>query len=148
MVGPDGTHQPTARTWQTPLVIASRRTGFGKTALGGRIARKHMERFGGEKPVMPHWIVGAAMWLTPWGRDRVGLMSEKYFLYFEDVEWCHRAWKRGMQVWYVPSAVIMHECRRESGDGGETLKHHLRSMLRFLLTHPATALGFGPGGGK
>lgn len=148
MLDGDGIPQSTARTWQTPLVIASRRTVFGRTPVGRRITDEHLNRFGCEEPVMPHWLVGAAIWLTPRGRERVGLMSEGYFLYFEDVEWCHRAWKRGMQVWYVPSAVIMHQCRRESGSGGEALRHHLRSMLRFLVTHPATALGFGPGGGR
>lgn len=140
--------QSTARTWPTPGVVAARRTGFGNTAHGERLAKNHLGRFTGEEPLKPHWIVGAALWLTPAGRKRVGLMSEKYFLYFEDVEWCLRTWKRKMEVWYVPSAVIIHVCRRESGSNGDALKHHLRSMLRFYLTHPATAAGFGPGGGK
>ncbi len=147
MIDVDRLPQSTARTWPTPGVIAARRTGFGRTALGKRISRKHLHSFSGTDPVRPHWLVGAALWLTPEGRRRVGLMSEKYFLYFEDVEWSLRTWKRNMEVWYVPSAVIMHVCKRESSSGGDALKHHLRSMFRFLLSHPAVALGMGPGGG-
>ncbi len=101
MVNASGELQPTARTWPSPLVIAARRTAFGGSAMGKRISFDHLNRFAmASEPVMPHWLVGAAMWLTPAGRERVGLMSEKYFLYFEDVEWCWRAgkeeWKYGM----------------------------------------------------
>jgi N-acetylglucosaminyl-diphospho-decaprenol L-rhamnosyltransferase len=148
MVDEEGTPQSTARTWPTPAVIAARRTGFGRTALGRSLSQKHLHRFSGRESLRPHWLVGAALWLTPRGRQRVGLMSEKYFLYFEDVEWCLRTWKRNMEVWYVPSAVIVHVCRRESSSGGDALRRHLRSMLRFHLTHPATAMGLGPGGGN
>ncbi len=149
MVDENGVRQSTARTWPTPLVIASRRTSFGGTAYGRKISYNHMNRFNSsDTPVKPHWLVGAAMWLTPHGRERVGLMSEKYFLYFEDVEWCWRAWKRGMEVWYIPRAEIRHVCHRESKSGGRTLGLHLRSMLRFLATHPGVLFGAGPGGNK
>jgi GT2 family glycosyltransferase len=148
MVDGNGVTQSTARTWPTPEVIAARRTGYGHTARGKRISHRHLNFFSSTDPVSPHWLVGAALWLTPVGRQRVGLMSEKYFLYFEDVEWSLRTWKRNLEVWYVPSAVIMHVCRRESSSGGSVLKHHLKSMFRFLLSHPAVTLGMGPGGGE
>lgn len=148
MVDDHGTPQSTARTWPTPAVVAARRTGLGKTPWGRRLSEDHMYRYSGEKPVKTDWLVGAALWLTPLGRRRTGLMSESYFLYFEDVEWCLRAWKRKMEVWYVPSAVIRHVCARDSITGSRALKHHLRSMIRFFLNHPATAAGFGPGKGR
>lgn len=145
----NGILQSTARTWPTPPVIAARRTFFGGTRPGARLSANHLERFHSHNsPSRPHWLVGAALWLTPGGRERAGLMSESYFLYFEDVEWCHRAWRRGMEVWYVPDARIRHVCSRESVNRKGALGLHLRSMTRFLLTHPLTALGFGPGGGS
>lgn len=147
MLNASGELQPTARTWPSPRVIAARRTAFGGSSRGKRISFDHLTRFASDsEPVMPHWLVGAAMWLTPAGRERVGLMSEKYFLYFEDVEWCWRAWERGMEVWYVPEARIRHVCKRESASGGKTLGYHMKSMIRFLLTHPAVIAGRGPGG--
>lgn len=147
MMDADGTAQSTARTWPSPAVIASRRTPAGRSRIGGKISFEHMNRFHrtGE-PVMPHWLVGAALWLTPRGRRNVGLMSEGYFLYFEDVEWCWRAWNKRMEVWYVPESKIRHVCRRESASGGRTLRLHLQSMTRFLFTHPSVLFGKGPGG--
>lgn len=145
MLDSNGIVQSTARTWPSIPVIASRRSGFANTAAGNRMSEDHLNRFMKPgTPVMPHWLVGAAMWLTPAGRARAGLMSESYFLYFEDVEWCWRVWKKGMEVWYVPQAEIRHVCKRESASGGTTLKYHLRSMLKFLLTHPSAMTGSGP----
>jgi N-acetylglucosaminyl-diphospho-decaprenol L-rhamnosyltransferase len=145
MLDEEGDVQSTARTWPTPITVAARRTSFGNTSMGRRIANDHLHRFTVGSAVRPHWLVGAAIWLTPFGREEVGLMSERYFLYFEDVEWCLRAWKRNSEVWYVPQAVISHGCRRESVNPGTAMKHHLRSMFRFFGSHPLVALGFGPG---
>ncbi|MCD4776329.1 MAG: glycosyltransferase family 2 protein [Candidatus Aegiribacteria sp.] len=147
MVDENNIRQSTARTWPSPLVIASRRTFLGKTGPGMKIASDHMNRFNStETPVKPDWLVGAALWLTPSGRERIGLMSEKYFLYFEDVEWCWRTWQRGMDIWFEPKAKIRHVCHRESISGGITLNLHFKSMLRFFATHPGALFGVGPGG--
>lgn len=146
MTDEDGVRQSTARSWPSPFVIASRRTILGQSSPGRRISSLHMNRFNSSSlPSKTHWLVGAAMWLTPDGHENVGLMSEKYFLYFEDVEWCWRAWKKGMEVWFEPGAEIRHVCRRESVSGGNTLNYHLKSMLRFFASHPAVLFGAGPG---
>ena len=146
MVDGNGIQQSTARTWPTPSVIASRRTGFGTTEKGKKISHDHLNRFNStDVPVKADWLVGAAMWLTPSGQKEIGLMSEKYFLYFEDVEWCWRTWRKGMQVWFEPEAKIKHVCQRESTSGGLTLSLHLRSMIRFMITHPQVLFGSGPG---
>ncbi len=147
MTDENGVRQSTARTWPGLAVIATRRTILGKTRWGRRISSDHLTRFHKTPtPCTPHWLVGAAMWLTPAGRENVGLMSEKYFLYFEDVEWCWRTWQKSMEVWYEPEAEVRHVCRRESAAGGRTLKYHLCSMLRFVTAHPAVFLGRGPRG--
>lgn len=149
MFDENGARQSTARTWPTLLAIASRRTLLGKTAWGKKASFDHMNRFNSSTlPSRAHWLVGAALWLTPNGKRNVGLMSENYFLYFEDVEWCWRAWQSCMEVWYEPGAGIRHVCRRESASGGTTLNYHLKSMLRFMATHPAVLFGMGPGGRK
>ena len=149
MVDEEGNRQSTARTWPGPLVITSRRTSLAKTKWGRKMSSDHMNRFNSrDYPIRTDWLVGAAMWLTPRGRRQVGLMSEKYFLYFEDVEWCWRAWQSEMEVWFEPNAEIIHVCKRESTSGGKTLHYHLRSMLRFIFSHPSVIFNNGPGGKK
>jgi GT2 family glycosyltransferase len=142
MVDSDGFIQSTARTWPTLLDIALRRTFLGKLPGSERRLQKHLNPVGTDQPAMVDWLVGAAMWLTPAGREKIGFMSEKYFLYFEDVQWCIRANKAGMAVWYVPEAVIRHDSRRASaGRSVKALWFHLKSMVRFFSEYPCAMTG-------
>jgi len=146
MTDVDGVLQSTARTWPSPLCIAARRTRLGRTSVGRKAVERHLGLFNADEAQPVQWLVGAALWLTPGGRSTVGLMNEAYFLYFEDVEWCHRVWKRGMEVWRVPEAVVIHECRRQSaGPSRRAARLHFRSMVRFFASHPSALIGKGPG---
>lgn len=49
--------------------------------------------------------------------ETVGLLDEKYFAYFEDVDWCLRAQKAGFKILYEPSSVIWHVAGASSSDG-------------------------------
>ncbi len=137
MLGSDGLIHSTARTYPTLLDIILRRTLLGKLPGSQKRLLQHLNPGDTDKPSIVDWLVGAAIWLTPAGRERIGLMSEKYFLYFEDVEWCMRATEAGMGVWFVPEAVIRHESKRESAGGSrKALWLHLRSMVRFFSEYP------------
>jgi len=53
-------------------------------------------------------VVGAAFLITPKALKRVGLLDERYFAYFEDIDYCRRVWKKGLKVYYYPGAEIVH----------------------------------------
>jgi len=38
----------------------------------------------------------------------IDLYSEKYFLAYEDVEFCIRTWNKGYKIWYEPSILGVH----------------------------------------
>ncbi|MEN8208486.1 MAG: glycosyltransferase family 2 protein [Candidatus Fermentibacteria bacterium] len=142
MLGSDDHLHSTARTYPTLLDIILRRTPLGKLPVSRKHLQRHLNSAPPDKPSRTEWLVGAAMWLTPAGREKIGLMSEKYFLYFEDVQWCMRANQAGMDVWFVPEAVIRHENRRESAGGSiRALWLHLKSMVRFFSEYPLAIIG-------
>ena len=62
----------------------------------------------GKKPVTVDAVVGAAFLLTPKAQERVGNLDEKYFAYFEDIDYCRQTWKQGLKVYYLPESVITH----------------------------------------
>jgi GT2 family glycosyltransferase len=40
--------------------------------------------------------------------DQVGLLDEQFFMYGEDIDWCHRFWENGWKVVYFPQAAAVH----------------------------------------
>jgi GT2 family glycosyltransferase len=54
------------------------------------------------------WVSGAAMLIRRGVIERIGLMDEGFFLYFEEVDFCWRARQSGWAVWYVPEARVLH----------------------------------------
>ena len=61
------------------------------------------------------WVLGACMMVRRSALEKVGLMDERFFLYFEDVDWCRRFWHAGFPVYYVGAeAELVHYHRRLS----------------------------------
>ncbi len=53
-------------------------------------------------------VVGAAFLIPREVISKVGLLDERYFFYFEDMDYCRRVRKRGLRVYYLPQAKIIH----------------------------------------
>ena len=45
----------------------------------------------------------------------VGLLDQGYWLYMEDLDWCHRFWDAGWKVFYEPAGVALHVKGGSSG---------------------------------
>jgi len=54
------------------------------------------------------WLSGCCLMIKKTAFFDIGNLSEDFFLYCEEVEWCYRARKRNYQIWYVPNAEINH----------------------------------------
>ena len=54
------------------------------------------------------WVVGASMLVRRSFIEQIGLMSEAYFLYFEEIDWATRA--RGKySLAYAPQSIVYHK---------------------------------------
>ncbi len=60
------------------------------------------------------WVLGAAMIVRKEVVDQIGWFDERYFMYLEDCDWCHRMWDAGWPVYYVHDIVIKHAHARDS----------------------------------
>ncbi len=97
----DGTLQSSCFHFPT-IGSAVREYWFGEKGLFDKFAPK------GTKPVTVDSVVGAVFLITPEGRKRVGILDERYFAYFEDIDYCRQTWKKGLKVYYLPNSVITH----------------------------------------
>jgi GT2 family glycosyltransferase len=75
---------------------------------------------------------GAAMVVRKEAMDKAGLMSENYFLYYEEVDWCERITKAGYKAWVCTDALIYH---KESVSVGKKskLKAYFMNRNRMLF---------------
>ena len=69
--------------------------------------------------------------------DKIGFWDEKYFLYYEDADYCERAKKHNIKLWYDPSIVIWHK-NAQSTDGSGSVTHQKyqkKAQMRFALKY-------------
>lgn len=65
--------------------------------------------------------------------DEVGYLSEKYFAYHEDEEYCLRVARAGYRSVVVPDARIFHKNSRSTGSNDAPMQVFLRSRNLFFL---------------
>jgi len=72
--------------------------------------------------------------------EKIGLLDNKYFLYWEDNDFCQRAKKAGFKVCFAPGAVIWHKNASSSGGAGKqtSVYYQTRNRLIFAFKYAPT----------
>jgi GT2 family glycosyltransferase len=66
--------------------------------------------------------------------ERIGLMDPAYFVYFDDTDFCRRAYHAGIRLFYLPSARLLHKVSSLTGSQSEfTIRHLVRNHVYYLL---------------
>lgn len=73
-------------------------------------------------PMDVDWVSGACMLVRRAAFDQVDGMDERFFLYWEDADFCRRLTARGWRIVYFPAVTIMHV-------GGRSSMHAYRESL-------------------
>ena len=149
MIGPrllgfNGKVQNSRFSFYRPSTIVYRRTFLGKSFFGQKeLSRFNLDNSHPTEPIYPDWIMGSAILTTRQAVEKVGPMDERFFLYFEDVDWARRFWENGLKVQYFPEAVMMHYHQRSSRAGFDFFdfflrreaRWHIASALKYFLKH-------------
>ncbi|CCH56985.1 hypothetical protein BN8_06379 [Fibrisoma limi BUZ 3] len=80
------------------------------------------------KPV--DYICGACMLVTSDFVKEVGLLSEEFFLYYEELDWCIRGKKMGWNLAYTDTCKIFH---KEGSTTGSNRKHKNKLVDYYSL---------------
>ncbi|WP_439882427.1 glycosyltransferase family 2 protein [Pontibacter sp. MBLB2868] len=75
------------------------------------------------------YVVGASMFVSQGFLKEVGLLAEEYFLYFEELDWAHRAIEKGWSIGTALESTVFHKEGASAGSG----QWRTRSMLSDLL---------------
>jgi N-acetylglucosaminyl-diphospho-decaprenol L-rhamnosyltransferase len=69
-------------------------------------------------PEKVDWVSGASMMVRREVFEKIGLLDDGYFMYYEETDFCLRAARAGFDCWYVPQSRIIHLVGQSSGVTG------------------------------
>lgn len=104
------------RSFPTPLGALAHFTGIGRSEdASGALSQYRATELGDDEPGEVDAVNGAFMLCRAEAVREVGLLDEGYWLYMEDLDWCHRFWDAGWRVFYEPAGVALHVKGGSSG---------------------------------
>jgi N-acetylglucosaminyl-diphospho-decaprenol L-rhamnosyltransferase len=108
-----------------------------------------------DRPIRLGWTWGTALIARREAVEEVGPLSEDFFMYGEDLEWCLRM-RRRWEIWFCPEAEVLHHgaqssrqkwdesgrlCRILDAVYGALEQHRGRPYVRALQVATLVALG-------
>ena len=129
VLNPDGTAQ--ANQWgRFPTfarMLALRAWRLWSKATGNRTLSPRVPDSTAERD----WVTGACMLVRRAAIEDAGPMDEGFFLYYEDVEWCHRMRDRGWRVVVEPTARVIHHLGGAAVPSSVVARAYRESLDRY-----------------
>jgi len=117
LLNPDKSIQYSCYRFPSVMIPIYRRTPLGKTSSGKKALEEYlMKDWDHEETKEVDWCLAASIMVRKKAIEQVGLLDERYFMYFEDCDWCRRFWQAGFKVVYFPTAKMVHYHVRQSAD--------------------------------
>ena len=113
--------QYTGYTPLTKITVRNQAIGFGEEDQGQY-----------ETAHPTPYAHGAAMLVKRDAIEKVGLMPECYFLYYEELDWSMMFTRAGYQIWYEPACTIYHKESQTTGQNSPLRTYYL-TRNRLLL---------------
>jgi len=128
--------EPTGRIVPTCRNLPNlRRIISGVTGLDRFVGAYVLSRFPHDRPRRVEQIIGACFFLHQRTFRRLNGFDERYFMYFEEVDFCRRLIDSGSEIWFWPEARIMHraEVSTKREDQVAAMIHTLRCSRRLYF---------------
>lgn len=119
----DGQLQDSARRFPTVALLVRRKLA-GPSGPDYAIGQQQLD---------VDWVAGMFMVFRREVYASIGGFNESYFMYFEDVDLCHRLHRAGMRVKLLPQARVVHDAQRASRRKLKYFLWHLSGACRYLL---------------
>jgi GT2 family glycosyltransferase len=125
---PDGTPQQSCFRFLRPPTELLRSAG---TRPVSELLRRYEAALPvADAPIEPEWTTFASVLIRRDVFDRLGLLDEGYFMYYEDLDFCRRARQAGFTVLHWPTARVVH-LRGQSSDVKKATSERKRRPAYF-----------------
>ena len=115
-----------------------------RRALHAAARRGPLHHWDVSSPVDTQWVSGACLCVQSAAVRQVGELDERFFLYFEDNDWCRRMRLAGWRIVYDPRYRVTHLGGASQPERRKANALYYRSMVAFYAKHygplPALAL--------
>ncbi len=108
LLNTDGSLQRNGRTFPTPFREFLGHTGLRNLIRGSRGPGWEYGRTDFDIEADTDSVTGACMMLPHAVMDRVGMLDEEFFMFYEEVEWCWRIKRAGLRIVYLPQSRVVH----------------------------------------
>jgi GT2 family glycosyltransferase/glycogen synthase len=128
--------QGSARSFPTILTsLFGRNSPLTKMFPNNAISRSNILTItnDGFTPMSVDWVSGACMIVRRKVIEEVGMLDERFFIYWEDADWCWRIRQAGWQVVYYPKAVIFHSIGQSSSTNPIYAIYHFHRSSFYLF---------------
>jgi GT2 family glycosyltransferase len=103
----------------------------GKTWMVG-LDEKDNGQFG-TTPRPVDFVTGCALMISRRALESAGLLDERFFMYYEETEWCVRVTRAGFGIRHVPAAHIWHKIAPQAQAVSPFVHYYMtRNRLLFL----------------
>lgn len=86
-----------------------------------------------DTPTEVNALTGCAMMMSRNAFETVGLFDGRFYLYYEETDWCARAQRAGFRLLYVPDTVVRHKVSATVGTTSPTIVFYMvRNKLLFI----------------
>jgi GT2 family glycosyltransferase len=66
--------------------------------------------------------------------ERIGFMDTNYFVYFDDTDFCYRAYRAGIKLFYVPAVRLLHKVASLTGiESDFAVRYGIRNRVYYVL---------------
>lgn len=138
ILNPDGSLQLSCRrSIPTPWVGFTKLVGLSKLFPKSKLFGKYnLTYLNPDEITEVEAISGSFMMTSRTIINHVGRFDDRFFMYGEDLDLCHRVYNAGWKIYYVPTTQIIHYKGSSSTEAQfDTLLQFYRAMLLFVRKH-------------
>lgn len=143
LINPDGSLQYSCYRFPTFFIPFYRRTILGKLPwLKKKVAHYLMMDWDHTQNREVDWTLGGCWLLRKSAQEKIGLMDERFFMYFDDVDYCRRVWEAGYKVVYFAGTEIVHYHQRSSAETSlifgitrRVVREHIKSWIKYFAKY-------------